>query len=83
MKTLCPPTIEVESSGCLSQCGKGPNVCIQTSEKEAFYGDIVDAASAACVLEMATDRNIHPTLVAAANVMERASIGTIFVDGFI
>ena len=76
IKHVCPPhEVQVESSGCLSLCGKGPNICIHVNGKEQFYGDIVDAASAAAVLEMATDVAIHPTLVAAVNVMERASKG--------
>ena len=85
IKHLVPPDIEVESSGCLSQCGKGPNICISTMNgEEKYYGDVADAASAGAVLEMAADISIHPTLVAAVNVMERATKGklqkTIFVQ---
>lgn len=70
--------MEVESSGCLSHCGKGPNILIQKGNgQELYYGDVVDAASAGAVLEMATDIPVHATLLAAANVMERASKGKI------
>jgi (2Fe-2S) ferredoxin len=68
---LCPE-VQVESSACLSHCGKGPNICIQVNGEEHVHGEIVDAASAAAVLELETKVTIHPTLVAAVNVMERA-----------
>lgn len=69
--------VVVESSGCLSLCENGPNLCIQSNgNKERCYGSVVDAASAGAVLELACpDIEIHPTLVAAVNVMERAAQG--------
>ena len=73
---LVPPSVEVESSGCLSQCGKGPNICIQSSGKEQTFNGVTDATSAGAVLELADDQLvIHPTLMAAAKVMERAAKG--------
>jgi (2Fe-2S) ferredoxin len=71
------PEVVVESSGCLSMCGKGPNVFIRSKgSEERYYGSVVDAASAGAVLELACpDIAIHPTLVAAVNVMERAAKG--------
>jgi (2Fe-2S) ferredoxin len=75
---LCPE-VQVESSACLSHCGKGPNICIQVNGEEHVHGEIVDAASAAAVLELETKVTIHPTLVAAVNVMERAYQGTSIV----
>jgi (2Fe-2S) ferredoxin len=71
--------VQVESSACLSHCGKGPNICIQVNGEEHVHGEIVDAASAAAVLELETKVTIHPTLVAAVNVMERAYQGTSIV----
>lgn len=77
---LCPG-VEVESSACLSQCGKGPNICIVSPNgDEKFYGDIVDAASAAAVLEMSMDTIIPPTLIAAVNVMERSCQGEMIIE---
>ena len=64
---------QIESSGCLSQCGKGPNVLIN---KEVHHHQVENVHSAAAILDMADDATpIHPTLVAAIKVLERAHQG--------
>jgi (2Fe-2S) ferredoxin len=77
---LVPPAalkdITIEPSGCLSNCGKGPNICIQTEgqDDKIVYG-IANAASAAAELDLSDALVTHPTLLAAVNVMEKAELG--------
>jgi len=69
---LVPPSrnddIKIETVGCLSKCGEGPNVQVN----DQLYNDVHDVQSAAAILEMACpDLEVPPTLIAASNVMER------------
>jgi predicted metal-binding protein len=68
-------TYLVESSGCLSQCGKGPNIQITTAKtKEQLHHQVESVHSAAAVLEL-SEISVHPTLLAAVKVLERAKKG--------
>lgn len=62
----------IESSGCLSQCGNGPNVMIVHNDKEerVFFG-VEDATTASAVLEVGTGEE-YPInlLVAATSILE-------------
>ena len=78
---LLPPStakdVKIESSGCLSQCGKGPNMSVQKNGKEKILvHGVKDAASAAVELELSCSITPNPTLLAAVNVMEKAQKGT-------
>ena len=62
----------IESSGCLSQCGKGPNaVVIGDDNKEKLYFGIFDPTDASALLEVATGEE-YPInlLVAAASIVD-------------
>ena len=82
--------VNIESTGCLSHCDKGPNVRIflqtvqeqttrgTTTKEEILQHGINSANAAAAVLELVggTDGlKIHPTLLAAWKVMEQAHQG--------
>ena len=62
----------IESTGCLSQCGKGPNVCVvkNNGSDEKMYYNIKDALDASAVLDVATPEVEYPIelLVAASNI---------------
>jgi len=63
--------LTIESTGCLSQCGKGPNVCVvKNGSDEKMYYDIKDALDASAVLDVATPEAEYPIelLVAASNI---------------
>ena len=71
------PHFSVETTGCLSQCGHGPNVSLRKKDgtEELLHG-LSDATAAVAALEVAdTSFRIHPTLLAAVNVMEKAHKG--------
>ena len=69
--------IAIESSGCLSQCGKGPNMCVvepSTGKERLFFG--VDSAStAAAILDVACDYDPPVDLILAADKISKAQIG--------
>jgi len=69
--------IAIESSGCLSQCGKGPNLCVveaDSGKERLFYG--VDSAStAAAILDVACDYDPPVDLIMAADKISKAQIG--------
>lgn len=70
---LSPTTAMVESSGCLSQCNKGPNMEVQMPEKSILLHELQDATEVMTKLELATDSSfrVPKLLEAAAKVMER------------
>ena len=65
--------LKIEPSGCLSNCGKGPNICIAQNGEQVVNG-LVNAASAKAQLDLMDAT--HSTLLAAVNVMEKAERGT-------
>ena len=65
------PLAHVESTGCLGHCGMGPT--IQIGNQFFLHLETPDAVAMALP-------EIHPTLLAATKVMERASKGTLFID---
>ena len=75
LNDLTPPDavdqIDIEPTGCLSNCGKGPNICIG----DTIVHGVVNAASAAAELDLSDHLSTHPTLLAAVNVMEKAELG--------
>lgn len=72
--------VVVESSGCLSQCGKGPNISVQqasssSSEPPLLVHGVRDAIRAATELELSCSVPVHSTLLAAVKVLEKAEQG--------
>jgi (2Fe-2S) ferredoxin len=70
-------TIAVESSGCLSQCGKGPNVCVveADSRKERLFFGVDSASTAAAILDVSCDYDPPVDLILAADKISKAQIG--------
>ena len=70
--------VTIESSGCLSQCGNGPNVLVEANgEKEKIYFDVNDPTSASAVLEVATGEDYPINLLVAADyIFQSESAGT-------
>ena len=64
-------SISVESCGCLSGCGKGPNVSIQ-SKDENIFGAVEDALAAATLLNSECSYKCDNMLIAACDVMAQA-----------
>jgi len=71
--------VEIESSGCLSQCGQGPNVVLRESDRggDVFLCGLEDVASAASRIQAACGDSssslMPPTvLLAAVKVMQKA-----------
>ena len=68
-----PSNISIESSGCLSGCGKGPNVNIEAgNEKDTVFGDINDPFTAALLIEAQCSHKCHPMLIAACDVIAQS-----------
>ena len=62
---------EICTTGCLSQCDKGPNIqIVTTSGEETFVHGIQDHVQAAAELQ-ALGLEVHPKLLAAVTVLER------------
>ena len=78
--------VRVEPSGCLSQCGKGPNISVQVQQSSSPHSSspppppvlvhgIRDVNIAAAELELSCGVSVHPTLLAAVKVLEKAEKG--------
>lgn len=70
--------IKVETTGCLSQCGHGPNICVKSEdgEDEKFLNGIETAYMAAASLEILDPSlSIPSTKLAAWNCMEKSLKG--------
>lgn len=70
-------SIAVESSGCLSQCGKGPNVCVVEADsgKERLFFGVDSASTAAAILDVSCDYDPPVDLILAADKIAKAQIG--------
>ena len=69
--------IVVESSGCLSQCGKGPNICVLRADsgKERLFFGVDSASTAAAILDVSCDYDAPVDLILAADKISKAQIG--------
>ena len=69
--------IAVESSGCLSQCGKGPSVCVVEADsgKERLFFGVDSASTAAAILDVSCDYDPPVDLILAADKISKAQIG--------
>lgn len=78
---LLPPgellDAEIESTGCLSECGKGPNVRVinKKNKQETILHDVTDTTIAAVELQAICSVQIPSKLIAATSVMEKAQKG--------
>jgi hypothetical protein len=70
-------TVEFESSGCLSLCGKGPNVRLTIGSEEIYLEGMEDATKAAAFVEEAAPDTLEvpSKLLAAVTVLEKAEKG--------
>jgi len=66
--------LNIESTGCLSQCGKGPNVCVvKNGSDEKMYYNIKDALDASAVIDLAIPEAEYPIeLLVAASTIHQA-----------
>ena len=77
---LGPMIVDIETTSCLSLCGKGPNVSlVQRSggvgqEEQVYLNGLVDAVSVAAALD-ALSFTVPTKLLAAVNVFEKAQSG--------
>ena len=70
------PLVAIESSGCLSQCGKGPNVfAVGCDGKEKLYFGVEDPTTASAVLDVATGQEYPINLLVAATSIAEAVHG--------
>ena len=83
-RDLIPPqensdtSISIEPSGCLSQCGKGPNVSLtinenKNEEKTKFYSSVSDLQMASAVLEVGAGIDTPIQLMVAVEVTAKAA----------
>ena len=76
-----PAEICVRSTGCLSQCGRGPNVCVSSGGEEGPYFGVDSASAAAAVLDVGCGYDPPVALVIAADRICRAQAGECSPDG--
>jgi predicted metal-binding protein len=69
--------VQVKATGCLGHCGQGPNIQIDGANHRHRIVSRLDTTEAAAVALKGLDFVVHPTLLAATNVMERSSRGTL------
>jgi len=69
-------TMNVEATGCLTQCGRGPNLAVvsssKTNQQETLYRLVDSPQAAAIVLEEVSGIPVPSILIAACNVMQKA-----------
>jgi len=73
---LLPPSshkVTVESTGCLGNCGKGPNVAISNGGSEKIYGAVDDGLMASAILEVGGGIISPDKLVIAVEGLARVS----------
>jgi len=74
---LLPPSssnaVTVESTGCLGNCGKGPNVSISTSSNQKVYGAVDDGIMASAILEVGGGIQSPDQLLIAVEGIARVS----------
>jgi len=71
------PGLSIESSGCLSQCGKGPNVLVvDKDDTEKMYFGVEDPTTASAVIDVATGEDYPINLLVAATYISQAEHAT-------
>lgn len=85
---LIPPQevdgIKIESSGCLSHCGSGPNVSIRTKDgnnKERVFNGVEDLQTAAAILDVGVGIDSPIALMVAVDMMAQANRSKFLNDG--
>lgn len=83
LSDLLGSTVSIETTSCLSQCGKGPNLCVQNQKGEEVQLHEIDSPTVAvAVLQDTLQQKIPSKLLAAVNVLEKAYSGK-DIDSFI
>jgi (2Fe-2S) ferredoxin len=69
--------ISVESSGCLSQCGYGPNLVVagEGKKNETLYNHVNSPQAVAVILQDVCGIQVPKILLAASDVMRKAELG--------
>ena len=76
---LLGDSVSVQTTSCLSQCGKGPNLCVRNSKGEELQLQMIHSPTVAtAVLEESLNQKIPSKLLAAVNVLEKAHKGKIY-----
>jgi len=74
---LIPPDdadkVTIESTGCLSHCGSGPNVCIKHNNRERVFNGVNDVQTAAAILEVGGEIDTPVDLMVAVNKIAQAN----------
>lgn len=73
---------EIEATGCISECGKGPNLRVVVKDEETkstIFTGVKDADDCAEVLTSFCNFSVPPLLIAACNIMKRSDQST-FID---
>ena len=73
---LLQDTVTIETTSCLSQCEKGPNICVTANGEEEQLHKIENPTIAVALLEESLEQKIPSKLLAAVNVLEKAIAGT-------
>ena len=77
MVDLIPPEdadkITIESSGCLSHCGSGPNLSVKNGNQERVFNGVNDVQTASAILDVGGDIDSPIALMLAVDMMAHAS----------
>jgi len=77
LRDLLGKSVTIETTSCLSQCGKGPNVCVRNEMGvETQLHEIQNPTIAVALLEDVLEQKVPSKLLAASNVLEKAHKGT-------
>jgi len=70
---------EIEATGCISECGKGPNLRVVVKDEEnksTIFTGVKDADDCAEVLTSFCNFSVPPLLIAACNIIKRSDQST-------
>lgn len=71
--------VTIETSGCLSHCGRGPNVAIHNGSTERVFNDVKDLQTAAAILEVGAELDCPIELMVAVDLITQAGRSKRFV----
>lgn len=76
LEDLLDDSVSIQATGCLSHCGKGPNVCIKHLGKAGFRGGITNPSLAVLFLEEELqEQPLSTKRIAAVKVLEKGHQG--------
>lgn len=74
---LLPPgeaaKIKIESCGCLSNCGRGPNVLVRHDNNERVFNGVQDVQTAAAILDVGVGIDCPIEIMVAIDMMTKVS----------